>query len=135
MGGTTHPYQTLVRLTDGSYDPQTASFTTRRGHPRHYVATDHLEIPQLPRLGQAGLLARTTREDLRFDHSRGRGVVFHMLSSIDSLATVGMTAIADAPHKADQLYVHARTVIAQAAEKLARRDGLVPVGASFGTES
>jgi len=134
MGGTTHPYQTLVRLTDGSYDPQTARFTTRRGHPRHYVATDHLEIPQLPTLGQAGLLARTTREDLRFDHARGRGVVFHMLSSIDSLATVGLTAIADAPHKADQLYAHARTVLAQAGDKLAPRNGLVPVRAALPTE-
>jgi PGM1 C-terminal domain/ATP-grasp domain len=134
MGGTTHPYQTLVRLTDGSYDPQTASFTTSLGHPRHYVATDHLEIPQLPTLGHAGLLARTTREDLRFDRDRGHGVVFHMLSSIESLATVGVTAIADAPHRAEQLYAHARTVLAQAGDKLALRNGLVPVRASLRTE-
>src|SRR6185437_6761694 len=38
MGGTTHPYQTLARLTGGSYDQETASFTTRMGHSRHYVA-------------------------------------------------------------------------------------------------
>jgi hypothetical protein len=134
MGGTTHPHQTLVRLTGGSYDPQTASFTTRRGSPRHYVATDHLEIPQLPVLGEAGLLARARRENLRFDHARGRGVVFHMLSSIDSLATVGVTAIADAPHRADQLYAEVRTVLARAADKLALRDGPVPVGTALGTE-
>jgi PGM1 C-terminal domain len=134
MGGTTHPYQTLVRLTGGSYDPQTASFTTRRGYPRHYVATDHLDIPQLPMLGQAGLLARATRENLRFDHERGRGVVFHMLSSIDSLATVGVTAIADAPHNADHLYAHVRTVLARAGDRLAPRDGTLPIRAALGTE-
>ena len=73
----------------------TARFTTRRGHSRHYVATDHLETPQLQVLGHAGVLARAARQDLRFDHKHGRGVVFHMLSSIEPLATVGVTAIAD----------------------------------------
>ena len=56
MGGTTHPYQTLAGLTGGSYDPATTSFTTPRGDPRHYVATDpHRQIPQLQALGRAGL--------------------------------------------------------------------------------
>lgn len=54
MGGTTHPYQTLVRLTGGSYDPQTSSFTTRRGHSGHYVATDHLEVPSCRRSAKRG---------------------------------------------------------------------------------
>ena len=134
MGGTTHPYQTLVRLTGGNYDPHTASFTTRRGDPRHYVATDHLEIPALPMLGQAGLLARATAENLRFDRDRAGGVVFHMMSSIDSLATVGVTAIADAPHKADHLYAHVRRALARAAENLDLGTGSVPARAALGTE-
>ena len=134
MGGTTHPHQTLVRLTGGSYDPHTASFTTRRGEPRHYVATDHLEIPRLPALGQAGLLARATRENLSFDGDRGGGVVFHMLSSVDALATVGVTAIADAPDRADDLHARVRAVLARAGDNLARRDGPGPVRAALGTE-
>jgi hypothetical protein len=134
MGGTTHPYQTLVRLTGGSYDPQNASFTTRRGNPRHYVASDHLEIPQLPMLGQVGLLARGMHEDIRFDHDRGCGVVFHMLSSIDSLATVGVTAIADAPHTADHLYAQVRTVLARAGGNRAALDGPVTIRAALGTQ-
>ncbi len=117
MGGTTHPYQTLTRLTGGSYDVPTASFTTARGHARHYVAIDHLETPRLQTLGHAGLLARATREDLRFDHARGRGVVFHMLSSIEPLATVGMTAIAESPTRADELYGHVRDVLNHTRER------------------
>ena len=111
MGGTTHPYQTLTRLTGGSYDPQTATFTTRRGHSRHYVAIDHLGTPQLQGLGHTGLLVRAAQQGLRFDHKRGRGVVFHMLSSIEPLATVGVTAIADSPASADNLYAHVRAVL------------------------
>jgi len=133
MGGTTHPYQTLARLTGGSYDPQTASFTTPRGHPRHYVATDHLEIPELPMLGQADLLTRAMRADLRFDRGRGRGVVFHMLSSVEPLATVGMMAIADAPERADDLYARVPKVLAHAGRKRALQHRPAPVRAALGT--
>jgi PGM1 C-terminal domain len=117
MSGTSHPYQTLALLTRGSYDPQTACFTTGRGQARHYVATDHLETPQLRALGHAGLLSRAARPDLRFDRKQGRGVVFHMLSSIEPLATVGVTAIADSPEQADNLYAHARTVLTDSGDK------------------
>jgi hypothetical protein len=85
-------------------------------------------------LGQAGVLTRARGESLRFDHDRGRGVVFHMMSSIDSLATVGVTAIADTPHRAEHLYAQVRTVLARAGGKLAQRDGQVPVRTALGTE-
>jgi PGM1 C-terminal domain len=133
MGGTTHPYATLAGITGGSYDPQTARFTTRLGHPWHYVATDHFEIQQSQMLGRAGLLARATRDDLRFDHQRGRGVVFHMLSSVEPLATVGVTAIADAPETADDLYTRVHEVLARADPTRETRDHRVPVRAALGT--
>lgn len=132
MGGTTHPYQTLARLTGGRYDQKTARFATRHGHPRHYVATDHLEIQQLPMLGQPGLLARAMREDLRFDHNRDRGVVFHMLSSVEPLASVGVTAIADTARSADDLYARVHEALTRAGRNRARRDRLLPVRAAFG---
>ena len=119
MTGTSHPYQTLALLTRGRYDPQTASFRTGRGQSRHYVATDHLETSQLRALGHERLLSRASRRDLRFDHKRGRGAVFHMLSSIEPLATVGVTAIADSPDAADDLYAHVRTVLTNSADEQA----------------
>jgi PGM1 C-terminal domain len=125
MGGTTHPYQTLARLTGGRYDPQTASFTTRLGHTRHYVATDHLEIQQSQVPDQAGLLTRATRRDLSFDHDQGRGVVFHMLSSVEPLATVGVMAIADDAQRADDLYDRVHKILARD-RKRARPDRPAP---------
>jgi hypothetical protein len=122
MGGTTHPYRTLAGLTDGGYDAARACFSTRGGQPRHYVATDHLEIPQLQELGRAGLLARATREGFRFDHDHGRGVVFHMLSSVEPLATVGLTAIADTPYAADELFSHVSATLAHPVCKQELRD-------------
>ena len=102
-GGTTHPYETLANLTGGTYDPDTAAFTTRTGQPKHYVATDHLQGPQLRRLGREGVLSLVRDGDLRFDRMRRNGVVFHMLSSLDELGRAGYTAIADSADEADAL--------------------------------
>jgi hypothetical protein len=135
MGGTTHPYQTLARLTGGSYDSQAASFTTPQGDPRHYVATDHLEIPQLPTLGHARVLARAMWEDLRFDQNRGRGVVFHMLSSVEPLAAVGVTAIADTSPGADDLYARVRNALARAGSNHSLPGRRQPVHAALGTQA
>jgi hypothetical protein len=63
--------------------------------------------------GQPALLARGTRDDLRFDQTRGRGVVFHMLSCVEPLASVGVTAIADSAHGADDLYASVHTALAR----------------------
>ena len=49
-GGTTHPYLTLQYLTDGSYDGERGVYTTPGGHPKHLVATDHLEDDRLKAL-------------------------------------------------------------------------------------
>jgi hypothetical protein len=116
LGGTTHPYQALTRLTGGSYDPEAATFTTLRGHTRHYVSIDHVHAPRLQGLGHGGL-DRAARQDLRFDHKRGRGVIFHMLSSIEPLATVGVTVIADSSASADDLYGHVRRVLSRSGDR------------------
>jgi hypothetical protein len=102
-GGTTHPYETLVGLTGGAYDADSATFTTRSGQEKHYVATDHLEDPQLRSLGREGVLSLVRRGEARFDRMRHSGVVFHMLSSLDELGRAGYTAIADSADEADAL--------------------------------
>jgi hypothetical protein len=102
-GGTTHPYETLAQLTGGSYDASTATYTSRVGRPKHYVATDHLEAPALKALGRNGVLALARRAELRFNPLLGTGAVFHMLSSVDELGRVGYTAIADTAEAAGAL--------------------------------
>jgi hypothetical protein len=58
-----------------------------------------------------------------------------MLSSVEPLATVGMTAIADTPHKAEELHGHARTILARTDHTSARRHHTMPVRAALSTES
>jgi PGM1 C-terminal domain len=102
-GGTTHPYETLVHLTGGSCDAGRAAFTTPTGQEKHYVATDHLEGPQLRNLGRDGVLG-LARSDLKFDRMRRTGPVFHMLSSLGELGRMGFTAIGDSAEEAEALY-------------------------------
>ncbi len=115
-GGTTHPFETLAALTGGHYDADRATFVTPLGEAKHYVATDHLEAPELRALGTAGLIALARRRDLRFHPLRRTGVVFHMLSSVDELGRCGFTAIANTAAEADALAARVTaTVMAQAA--------------------
>jgi hypothetical protein len=113
-GGTTHPYETLVHLTGGAYDPHSATFTTPTGQQKYYVATDHMEAEQLRELGRDGVLATACRADLRFDPMRRAGPVLHMLSSLDELGRAGFTAIADTPEEADALYAHVEETLMSA---------------------
>ena len=115
-GGTTHPYDTLAHLTGGSYEPETATFTTPTGQHKHYVATDHLEAPQLRHLGCAGVLGLARWKGLRFDPMRRIGPVFHMLSSLDELGRAGYTAIGDSAEEASAIYDHVQATLLEQAD-------------------
>jgi hypothetical protein len=126
-GGTTHPFETLVHLTGGSYDAARATFATPAGAPRHYVATDHLEAPPLRALGRDGLLRLARqRRDLRFDRLGRTGVVFHMLSSLDALGRTGATAIADTAPGAEALYREVEATLLAEAEAAAAAVAAAP---------
>jgi hypothetical protein len=121
-GGTTHPYQTLARLSGGGYDPERARFITPGGRQKHYVATDHFVSPQLRSLGRDGVLALAQGRDLRFDRLRGTGPVFHMLSSVDELGRTGFTAIGDSVDEADAIFetVRSKLTMQRGPRELAR---------------
>jgi hypothetical protein len=107
-GGTTHPFLTLQFLTDGSYDPDRGVFTTARGEPKCFVATDHLQSPAYRVFTHHDLFDLVARHGLHFDQARQQGVVFHMMNALGEEGMVGLTSVANTPAEADALY--ARTV-------------------------
>lgn len=103
-GGTTHPFLTLIALTDGSYDPATASFRAPDGTERFYTATDHLEHPSLKRLTPDDLLDLTGDDPMKWSARELVGPAFHLISAIAIAGQVGVTAIGRTRKDADQMY-------------------------------
>jgi PGM1 C-terminal domain len=118
-GGTTHPFLTLQFLTDGTYDPERGVFTTPRGEPKCFVATDHLQSPLYRVFTHHDLFDLVACHRLHFDQARQQGVVFHMMNAIGEEGMVGLTSVANTPEEAEALYQ--KTV--QALDTEARRAG------------
>jgi hypothetical protein len=116
-GGTTHPFLTLQFLTDGTYDAETATFTAPSGRPKFFAASDHVESPAYRGLTPDDLFDIVVRRGLHFDQSRQTGVVFHMMSALPEHGRVGLTAIAESPADADDLYRRTIGVLDEEAEQ------------------
>jgi hypothetical protein len=113
--GTTHPFLTLQFLTEGRYDPTTALFTAPNGREKHLVATDHLESELFRALTTDDLFDIVVRSRLHFDQARQTGVVFHMLSGLSELGSVGLTAVGDSPVDAEALFRRAERILLEEA--------------------
>ncbi len=110
-GGTTHPFLTLQFLTDGVYDPATGIFRAPSGREKHFVASDHVESPLYRSLTPDDLFDIVVRHGLHFDQARQTGVVFHMMSALGEHGRTGLTAVADDPAGADDLYERVVSVL------------------------
>jgi hypothetical protein len=115
-GGTTHPFLTLQFLTDGAYDPETATFTAPNGQQKFFVASDHVESPLYRSLTPDDLFDIVVRHDLHFNQTRQTGVVFHMMSALGEMGRTGLTAVGNSHEEAKAIYTRAVTVLDQEAQ-------------------
>ncbi len=103
-GGTTAPFLSLQYLTNGHYDAQEGIFRTRRGDPKYYVSSDHIESPDYRVFTADILFDIVSRYRLHFDHTRQTGIILHMINDVGGSGRFGATAIADSHEEADALY-------------------------------
>jgi len=115
-GGTTHPFLTLQFLTDGAYDPETATFTAPNGQQKFFVASDHVESPLYRSLTPDDLFDIVVRHDLHFNQTRQTGVVFHMMSALGEMGRTGLTAVGNSHEEAKATYAQAVAVLDQEAQ-------------------
>lgn len=108
MTGTTHPIMTLKLLNDGSYDPESGLYVTRRGEPRYYVSTDNLVAPHYRGLLPEDLLDIAAVHDLHYQPWKETGVVFHMLGALSQYGKAGMTCIGSSRAEANAFMSRAR---------------------------
>jgi hypothetical protein len=113
-GGTTHPFLALQYLTDGIYAVNKGEFYTALGHPKYYVASDHLESPAYKKLTPQDLIDIASDHRLHYDHVTQIGVVLHMLSGVAATGNLGVTAIGDTHEHAEAIYQHYIAALDQA---------------------
>ena len=117
-GGTTHPFLTLIALTDGSYDPASGIFTAPDGSDRHYMATDHLEDASLTRLTPDDLLDLTDEPPMAWDSAALMGPAFHLVSAIAVAGQIGVTAVAGSRESADRTYAAVKQRLVEEATRV-----------------
>jgi hypothetical protein len=103
-GGTTHPFQMLQFLTDGSYDPGTGLFMTPSGHPRCYFASDNLEAERYRGLTPADLIDIAAVNGLHFNGACQEGVAFHLIGALSEFGKLGVLCIGPSHERAETLY-------------------------------
>ena len=114
-GGTTHPFLTLQFLTDGTYNPEAATFTAPSGRVKHFIATDHFVDPNLRAFTPDDLFDLVVRRGLHFDQARQTGVVFHMMSGLGELGSVGLVAVGESRAEARTLYDRTLAILSEEA--------------------
>lgn len=117
-GGTTAPYLILEYLTDGEYDAQAGVFRTAYGHPKYYVASDHVESPAYRVFTAAYLFDIVSDHRLHFNHTTQTGVIMHMITGVGELGRVGVTAIHNSPEEAQALFQQFADTLDREAAKL-----------------
>ena len=110
-GGTTHPFQMLQLLTDGTYDPATGLYRTRAGHYRYYYASDTLEAPHYRGLTPDDLIDIAVENGLHFHTVNQEGVVFHLIGALSEFGKLGVLCVGDSPKASERLYRDAVSVL------------------------
>jgi hypothetical protein len=110
-GGTTHPFQMLQLLTDGTYDSATGLYRTRAGHYRYYYASDTLEAPHYRGLTPDDLIDIAVENGLHFHSVNQEGVVFHLIGALSEFGKLGVLCVGDSPRASERLYTETISVL------------------------
>lgn len=102
VSGTSHPLQTLRRLTGGKLAP--GGMLTKKGQVRAYLASDNVLLDELKGLPPKVLIREMRHNSLHWDPSQERGVVFHLFSTLEEFGKIGVTAIGKHEEDARGLY-------------------------------
>ncbi|MEM9782629.1 MAG: peptide ligase PGM1-related protein [Pseudomonadota bacterium] len=103
-GGTTHPYQMLQFLTDGTFDEETGTYLGSGGRPLYYYASDNLQAPHYRGLTPDDLIDIVVDNGLHFHTATQEGVVFHLIGALSEYGKLGLVCVAGSEGGAAELY-------------------------------
>ena len=111
QGGTTHLRAQAMLSTGATFDARSGDFLDELGRKMFYAGTDGLKDSRLKTLPIYLLLEHFDETGLKFRRSRGEGVLFHLLDSVNRSGAVGFTAVSATRAGAKKLFRQTRTEI------------------------
>jgi len=111
--GTTHPFLALRFLTGGELNPVTGLFYSLNRRVKYYKATDNLQSEAYRGLLPEDLFEILTVNQLHYDQRTESGVLFHLIGAVSEFGKLGVTAIANSPAEAREIYDRTLAVLAE----------------------
>ena len=102
--GTTHPFLALRFLTGGELNQSSGLFHSLSRRAKYYKATDNLQSESYRGLLPEDLMDILSVNRLHYDHRTESGVLFHLIGALSEFGKLGVTAIANSPVEARELY-------------------------------
>jgi hypothetical protein len=102
--GTTHPFLALRFLTGGELNPESGLFYSLSHRAKYYRATDNLQSDAYRGLLPEDLIDILTFNQLQYDQRTESGVLFHLIGAVSEFGKLGVTAIANSPAEAQEIY-------------------------------
>jgi hypothetical protein len=110
-GGTTHPFLMLQFLTEGHYHQDIGRYMLYDGTERFYFATDNIQSPKYKGLTPLDLIDIAMHHGIHFDHAKGEGVMFHLISALSQFGKIGLVSIGKSQENALTYYHKAIEVL------------------------
>jgi hypothetical protein len=110
--GTTHPFLALRFLTGGELNPASGLFYSLSRRAKYYKATDNLQSDAYRGLLPEDLIDIVTVNQLHYNQRTESGVLFHLVGAVSEFGKLGVTAIANSPAEAQELYERTLAVLA-----------------------
>ena len=109
--GTTHPFLALKFLTGGEFNQASGLFHSLSRRAKYYTATDNLQSDAYRGLLPEDLMDILSVNKLHYDHRTESGVLFHLIGALSEYGKLGVTAIANSPAEARDLYDRTLSVL------------------------
>lgn len=109
--GTSYPFTTVTRLTDGTQSSEGDCIVTKQGNRRFYTALDYVVTDKLKGVSPEKFVKAVKKTDIHWDDETEKGVVFHLFGLLAENGRVGATAIAESPEAADALLEKTKIVL------------------------
>lgn len=102
-GGTTHPYELTTLVTNAVYNEENGLLYAGK-KPIFYFASDNIKDEGYKKLKSEDLIEIVKKTNLNYDPKTKKGIILHLLGTVEKLGRVGITCIGHSRRQAREFY-------------------------------